>query len=76
LQLARVRPGLMSDTRQRDHMHHHYLMVGEVKMCDAFHILPNFFRDAASVASHAKLYKVLRTCYAVWHVGKQHMHWR
>ena len=26
----------------------------------------------ASVVSHAKLYKMIWTCYAVWHVGKQH----
>src|SRR5215471_5395645 len=26
----------------------------------------------ASVSSHAKLYNMIRTCYAVWHVGKQH----
>ena len=27
---------------------------------------------APSVVSHAKLYNMIWTCYAVWHVGKQH----
>ena len=27
---------------------------------------------ATSVVSHAKSYNMIRTCYAVWHVGKQH----
>ena len=27
---------------------------------------------SASVASHAKLYNMIWTCYAVWHVANQH----
>ena len=33
-----------------------------------FAVLPS----GASVVSHAKLYIWFGTCYAVWHVGKQH----
>jgi predicted ATPase/DNA-binding winged helix-turn-helix (wHTH) protein len=32
----------------------------------------HYLGDQASVMSHAKLYSQLGTCYAVWHVGKQH----
>ena len=28
--------------------------------------------NVSNVSSHAKLYNMIRTCYAVWHVGKQH----